>query len=279
MSFILEAIAKSEQERQQQEMPNARMLTLPAVPVQQRRRLLPFLVVIALLLNAIVIVIWMQSDGAKPEQVARVEPENMEPVIEQGAVSDIAKPANPATPNEAAADTGIPAGSPQTAKPVIVNESPAVSEITIPTTTAEMATGQVEEPETVPTEPVATEIDEEGAVWIRSDPDTLSNKTQAVPKVEPQEIQAPAEEKRKVFDVSELPSDVRRDLPTVTFSGHLYSVKPGVSVVFVDGGRPIREGRRIANELILHKITPTGVIVDFRGYLVEVGILQNWSLR
>jgi hypothetical protein len=160
-----------------------------------------------------------------------------------------------------------------------VNESLAGSRITTPTNPGERATGLVEEPETVQPEPVATEIAGDGTAWIRSDQDSLSNKTQAVPKVEPKDVQAPAEKQRKVFDPSELPSDVRKDLPIVTFSGHLYSKKPGVSVVFVDGGRPIKEGRQIVDELILHKITPTGVIVEFRGYLVEVGILQNWSLR
>jgi general secretion pathway protein B len=279
MSFILEAIAKSEQERQQQEMPTARVLSLPAVHVQRRRRFLPFLVVIALLLNAIVISIWMQSDREIPDQAAPVKPENMESGIEQGAVSGIAKSANLTTPDEATADAGIPAGSPQTGKPAIVNESLAGHRITTPPNTGEMATALVDEPETVQPESVATEIDGGTAAWMRSDPDSLSNETQAVPKDDPQGMQAPPEKPRRVFSLSELPSDVRKDLPGVTFSGHLYSEKPGVSVVFVDGGRPIKEGRQIVNELILHKITPTGVIVEFRGYLVEVGILQNWSLR
>jgi general secretion pathway protein B len=279
MSFILEAIAKSEQERQQQEMPDARVLSLPAVHVQRRRRFLPLLVVIALLLNAIVIAIWMQSDRPLPDQTAPVKSENMEPAIGQAAVSDIAKPANPTSPDETTADAGIPAGSAQTGKPVKVNESLAGPQPATPTNTGETATGLVGEPETVQPEPVAMKNDAGTAAWIRSDPDTLSNETQAVPKVDPQGIQASPEKPRRVFSLSELPSDVRKDLPSVTFSGHLYSEKPGVGVVFVDGGRPIKEGRQIDDELILHKITPTGVIVEFRGYLVEVGILQNWSLR
>ena len=279
MSFILEAIAKSEQERQQQEMPDARVLRLPAVHLRRRRGLLPFLVVVALLLNAIVIAIWMQSDRLLPDQAAPVKSENMEAAIGPAAVADIAKPANPTPPVEAAADAGIPAGSPQTGKPAKVNESITGQQLATPTDTGETDSGLVGEPETVQPEPLVMKSDAGTAAWVRSDPDTLSNETQAVPKVDPQDMQAPPEKPRRVFSLSELPSDVRKNLPGVTFSGHLYSQKPGVGVVFVDGGRPIKEGRQIDDDLILHKITPTGVIVEFRGYLVEVGILQNWSLR
>jgi len=279
MSFILEAIAKSEQERQQQQMPDARVLSLPAVHVRRRHRFLPLLVVTALLLNAIVIAIWMQSERVMPDRAAPVKPENMEPAIEQAAVSGIAKPEKPAMPAGATADAGIPAESPQTEKPSIVIESLAGQQITTPTNTGKTVAGLVDEPEPVQPEPVAMEIDGVTAAWIRSDPDIQSNATQAVAKVDPEGMQTPAEKPRKVFSLGELPSDVRKDLPTVTFSGHLYSEKPGVGVVFVDGGRPVKEGRQIVDDLVLQKITPSGVIVEFRGYLVEVGILENWSLR
>jgi general secretion pathway protein B len=84
---------------------------------------------------------------------------------------------------------------------------------------------------------------------------------------------------RKVSRISELPGTVRKDLPTIIFSGHLYSSNPDSSFVFVDEGRPVRKGQQIANELFLHEITPTGVIVEFRGYLIEVGVLQGWTLH
>ena len=62
MSFILDAIAKSEQERQQLEVPGAQVLALPLGSPQQPRRLLPYVVAGALLLNAIVLAIWMKPD-------------------------------------------------------------------------------------------------------------------------------------------------------------------------------------------------------------------------
>ena len=68
-------------------------------------------------------------------------------------------------------------------------------------------------------------------------------------------------------------------LPSVAFTGHLYSSNSKSSYVFMDDGRQLIEGQQIVDELILHEITPTGVIVEFRGYLIDIGVLQNWSLN
>jgi hypothetical protein len=84
---------------------------------------------------------------------------------------------------------------------------------------------------------------------------------------------------RDIYRLNELPADVRRDLPSVAFTGHLYSSKPSASYIFVDGGRQVIEGQQITNELFLHEITPTGVVLEFRGYLVDIGVLRNWSLN
>ena len=77
MSYILDAIAKSEQERQQQEVPGARVLALPASRVQQPRRIMPYLVVGALLLNAVMFVVWMQSSQTIPNQSSPAPNQNI----------------------------------------------------------------------------------------------------------------------------------------------------------------------------------------------------------
>ena len=66
---------------------------------------------------------------------------------------------------------------------------------------------------------------------------------------------------------------------SVAVAGHLYSKNPRASYVFIDGGRQVVAGQQITDELLLDEITPTGVVVEFHGYLIEVGVLQNWSLK
>ena len=279
MSFILDAIAKSEQERQQQEVPGAGTLALPATSIRQPRRVLPYFVAGALLLNAVVLVIWMQGgqtllnwysptvtekvDQLAPQAIALGNSISPDSTVSVGVTDN-------ATTPEVAAEIGITPS---------MNESPVELESTIPTGTNETTTDLLSEPEIAQPEPVSKTALGDPDGWERIEPDTLSNKALSGLGTEPVRNLLDTGVMHKVSRLSELPNAVRKDLPTVVFSGHLYSSNPDSSVVFIDNGRPVKKGRQITNELFLHEITPTGVIVEFRGYLVEVGVLQNWTLN
>lgn len=207
MSFILDAIAKSEQERQQQDVPQAQILALPLGNEKKSRRLLPYFVVAGLILNAIVVAIWLQSSQPDRQEVPVLDKvERIETPMEQ----------------------------------LIAPE---------PVTQIEQA---VAEPEIIVAIPEPT-------------PDPVAEESE------------PA--LRDISRLSNLPSNVRRDLPTIVFSGHLYSSNPAASFVYVDNNRPVRKDQRIVGDVYLHEITPTGVVVEFQGYLIDVGVLQNWTLN
>lgn len=207
MSFILDAIAKSEQERQQQDVPQAQILALPLGDLPRKRRLLPYVIVGALILNAILVALWMQANQPAPED---------------SLVLDIVERIE--TPKE------------QLIAPEPVRQ-------------VEQA---VAEPEIIVAIPDST-------------PDPV--------------VEEPEPLLRDISRLGELPSNVRKDLPTIVFSGHLYSSNPAASFVYVDNNRPVRKGQRIVGDVYLHEITPTGVVVEFQGYLIDVGVLQNWTLN
>ncbi|MDH5355112.1 MAG: general secretion pathway protein GspB [Gammaproteobacteria bacterium] len=208
MSFILDAIAKSEQERQQQEVPQAQVLALPLDNTPAKRRLLPYFIAAALLLNIIFLAIWIQSSQPDRENIPALE--KVEPI--------------------------------------------------------EAPTAQLVAPE-----PVTQVVEQEVA-----EPEILVSPPKPIP--------APATQESKpllsdISSLSELPGNIRKDLPTIVFSGHLYSSNPAASFVYVDNNRPVRKGQRIVGDVYLHEITPTGVVVEFRDYLIDVGVLQNWTLN
>jgi general secretion pathway protein B len=279
MSFILDAIAKSEQERQQQEVPGAQTLALPTTSIRQPRRVLPYFVVGALLLNAAVLVIWMQAgqtllDWSSPTVTENIDRPSQPAIISDQAISSdstvsVGVAANASTP-EMVAENDITAS---------MNESLDQLESATPARLNETTIEIPGEPETVESEPVTTTTAEDPNEWERIEPDTLSNKALSGQGTEPVRNILDTGVMNRVSRLSELPSAVRRDLPTVVFTGHLYSSNPDSSVVFVDSGRPVMKGRQIMDELFLHEITSTGVIVEFRGYLIEVGVLQNWTLN
>jgi len=279
MSFILDAIAKSEQERQQQEVPGVRALALPAGGVQQPRRVLPYFIVGALLLNAALFAIWMQSGQALLDSFSPTQIENIDPGDEQAIVPDNATPANTATSVGFTANETTPEVVVEIYNRASMNEPLAEQRSATPRT-SEADTGLVDGPETVQSEPAATTIGGDTTAWNRVEPDGLSNKARSGQHAEPvQDLQDTGVMQRKVSSLSELPNTLRKDLPTMVFSGHLYSSNPDSSFVFVDDGRQVMKGQQIMNELFLPEITPTGVIVEFKGYLIEVGVLQNWTLN
>jgi general secretion pathway protein B len=302
MSFILDAIAKSEHDRQQQEVPDARTLALPVASDQRPRRVMSYLVVVALLLNLLVLVIWMQSDRSLPDWLspshndARERPGDQAVISDNSAtvkqiaplnVVDTAAPAEAAVEIEnsisklTAANSTAPQLSVRTDKGGSTGKSlTEQGSEAIPTPRA-IAPGVAGEAELTASSQVAGTTSAEGTAWVRIEPDTLTKKIQPgePAKRSPGPQDADEVMPGKVTRLSELPADVRRDIPSIDFSGHLYSSNPKVSYVFVNDGRPVFEGQQIVDELFLHKITPGGVIVKFRGYLIEVGVLQNWNLK
>jgi general secretion pathway protein B len=278
MSFILDAIAKSEQERQQQEVPGARVLALPAGGVQKPRRVMPYFIIGALLLNAALFVVWMKSSQSLLDLSSPTQTENIDRGNQQAIVSgDI-------TPVDAPISVEIPDNTTEMAVEIdttaSMNELLAEQPGTTPAGTSETDAGLANGPELLQSGSFATTTGGDTTAWERIEPDTLSNKARSGKNTgSVQDLQNTGVTQRKVSSLSELPSDVRRDLPRVIFTGHLYSSDPNSSVVFIDNGRPVMKGRQIANELFLYEITPTGVIVEFRGYLIDVGVLQNWTLN
>lgn len=291
MSFILDAIAKSERERQQQEIPDTRTLATPVSELRRPRRLLPYLLLVAaLLLNVIVVLIWIQTDESPFNELSQTENNNIEPVADRIAIPNNVVSEN-AAPKEGNANSSAIFN--QTDKPDRVNAQSAGSKPEIPKPLKEAEdeiphrmegsqTGSTESLESVLTQKVTENSHGSGQ---GNRPIAVESNTQS-PAINRADEQTPAEVQnamqpapRKVFRLSELPADVRRDLPSISFTGHLFSKNVKVSYVMVDGGRSVIAGQQIAEDLFLHEVTPAGAVVDFRGYLVEVGILQNWSLK
>lgn len=63
----------------------------------------------------------------------------------------------------------------------------------------------------------------------------------------------------------QLPVEIQRSLPPLSFSVHIYSSDPTSRMVKVNG-RVLREGDTISAGLLLDQITPDGVVLAFRGY-------------
>jgi len=86
-----------------------------------------------------------------------------------------------------------------------------------------------------------------------------------------------ATSKPKVVALSELPPNIRRALPPIGFSGHVYSSEdPKQSSVMING-RKMKEGTSVTHDLVLEKITESGAQFSFRGHHFYLGALVDWQ--
>ena len=304
MSFILDAIARSEAERRQLEIPSADNLALPDGPVVKSRKPWVFLLlVIALLLNGVLLyllvepadIAFFNGGESTPELVSNLNQNYtaMAPIILPMA-KDIAKDsADESTlipivtvekttePKASLAATKVVPNTGGKGNKIDVNANPVQTKKALPESnettvlTSERAVVEAIEISEVNNASADTE---EG--WLRVEPDSLIREIGHQPQAgSAQRNNLASGVLTYVKSSQELPDSVRKDLPKVVFSGHLYSSSPKSSIVFIGNGKPVVTGQQIEDELMLYEITAKGVIVKFRRYLIEVGVLQNWALN
>jgi general secretion pathway protein B len=266
MSFILDALKKSEAERRQGEVPSLKNDLGSAAP--RRRSIWPLLLILALLLNGGVLGGWLLLRQEKPAMAEAPSGEPgrtlaTRPVLPLPAKDPVPRPA----PRSVEAQPAVPVAA---AEPL--TESPVES---VPPAVAPPA-----EFPSIP--PVAQSKEESGA------PVSIPLETPAAPaelsaSLEPEppgQVQAAAQkfpstaaaapagaapattESFPLF--SELPSDVRSGLPEMNLQLHFYSMEPARRLVRLNGFN-LREGEKGGDGLNVVEITPDGIRLACRG--------------
>ncbi len=78
----------------------------------------------------------------------------------------------------------------------------------------------------------------------------------------------------EVLDIAELPPSLRKRLPRLELTGHLYSLAHPTARKVILNGVALKEKQYLNDDLLINEITPDGVILDFRGRLFRLGADQ-----
>ena len=115
-----------------------------------------------------------------------------------------------------------------------------------------------------------------------------SRAVQAVPTTSPNSVPAsetitPVNTRPQVKNVtpvrvSELPINIQRRVPNLTFSSHLFSEDAKFRMVNING-KMISEGAIVADGFKLVEITEEGVVLSYLHYTFEVSVLRDWSFN
>ena len=282
MSLILEALKKSERQRRLGEMPN---LGTPVLAARRRRSLLPWLVgaiVLALAAGA-----WLRfAPGSGEPPVERVAEAAPRPAPADAAPQRAASPAPAATsPAPAAAPARPQVGaapavplpssddrpgsvaelpvSPLVAGPrkppadAAATSPPAAVPRPAPPATAPVATAQAPaKPATAKPPATTPAAGAPGAVVATANQPAAAKPVTRPAAAKPAEPALPL-----VWDV---PYAVRKDLPPLALTMHVYSSVPTERFVVVEGERRV-EGEDLAEGVVLRQIRSDGIVIDFKG--------------
>lgn len=258
MSYILDALKKSEKERQRGTLPD--ILTVQDTLEQEpkKRLMWPYMLLLALLLNAFLLVWWLSPwQTKKTTIVTRSSNKNQ---LESKVLSS---PSHSLTVTNSPGGNAVEHGSKTSvAKPVenlvnVVQQNQNVRvktdlqkkapNKTIPTVNAKVP------PEISPIIPQQSPVIDHSS----SEPQTSTYTRTAVEK--------------RLLNLNELPLSVQQSLPAFSISAFVYSIDPTIRMVKING-QAMREGQDLIAGLKVEEIIPDGVIFSYQNYRFRVGL-------
>jgi len=270
MSYILDALKKSEKERQRGTVPD--LMTAQDVIEEGPKRLplWPYLLVGALVLNAGLFAWWLAWRSGKPpvaaqptapQQLVAKAPDHENRSADAGP--SVATPPSTREPLTRSAEEKKTVSRPEV--PAAVINVPRVDGIRQPRqeqVKADMQRNKENKP--------APATHEKGLSEIASVP---PQQTPAVKHsdAESEPAALPAPVPNKVYSLQELPASLRQSLPDFAISTHLFASDASSRMVRING-QLLREGQFLTAGLKLEEITFEGVVFSYQKYRFLVGL-------
>lgn len=260
MSYILDALKKSERERKKGTVPDPLAVQYSFSQEKKRsRKYWPYLLLIALVINAgAIYVFWFGQDQANRMDGAFGPSEKVSVVESKRTPAGLAGTANDEVSHVAKENkpgTEKPSGQPVSPSTALQqsHEAPAGSVITVPgnrthSGNAEKAheTAQAESHKQLPSDISSSEQKPEAPVVPAPLPD-------------------------KIYSMNELPLAIQQNLPAFSISAFLYSDDTAARMVRVNG-KMLREGDILAEGLKLDEIRQNELIFSYQNYRIRLGI-------
>ena len=268
MSYILDALKKSEKERQKKNLPDLLTVQEPVLNEKRKRPLWPYILIAVLIMNMGFLGYMLGTRKSKKIQISsaavqKVELKPMEP--QKPGTAKVEIPATVRSVQEISQskktikdvkekETKIAVVSRQKRSlPVKAAQEPKVQKKAIvqpvnPPVQKEEQIVQIQTPsEKTGTSAAASVSNEEKAVQVDTHP-----------------------EPGKIYNVGELPQLIQQGLPSVNMTIFMYSDDPASRMVRING-QTYREGQKISEDLKLERIIPNGIILNYKNYRFQIG--------
>ncbi len=310
MSYILDALKKSEQERKHGEIPGLNSLQNNLQPPRSTNRILSYLLIGTLLFNTMAISLWIFFRHKPTPSPVKLTIENTvktTPALNDQAQRLVIIPAP-------TIETGKTSQQDQPAMPVVEQDKPLPSPVNIKTR-AEIGSGAVEQStiivatnpasnveglndtaeSTSPDKPAPSQENiktgaetgsgavELSTVIVSENTDSNQeglNDIQNNSNIESEEKrlddsrESTAPPRPVLTTYATLPADIRSALPKLVIAAHYYSSNPSARMASING-RVMRQGQSVNNGLILEEIIREGVILSFQDYRFRLEVFTR----
>ena len=252
MSYILDALKKSEEERRRGTVPDLLAVQYTQVQEQKKRHWWSYLLLVALALNAGVFLWWISPWQASKPNVTPYSTTKQNPVPEKAVISEEQNHQDKPLPVQIGSPVKTPSDkkvgeredrSVQTATPEQKQSSHTA------TTTSEIQESRA----TTPSLPIQT------PAASPAPPETKSS------------AHSTSTEGSMIYTLHELPSSIQQGLPAFSITAHIYTGDPASGMVKVNG-QLMREGQELSPGLRLEEIVSDGVIFRYQNYRFRVGL-------
>jgi general secretion pathway protein B len=243
MSYILDALKKSEQQRGQGAIPDVQTVHSSSLYYRDEKKTYwPYLLITAVLLNLIAIVYFIiDKDNTSENNTLSIQ----DTVINNNA------------------EKTITVNNTQTAAPAVVPEKQIINK-TKTNTEIEPEKSEIVIPATIV------------AVKKKTSPtnnsEVLAPRSSLNTRVNKRPVQAPKE----VIDFYDLPDSIQQQLPAIVVSAHIYSTNPLQRSIVINNNF-MEEGEYVIDNLILHEITPNGAIFDYEDTRFHYNVVSGWQ--
>ncbi len=244
MSYILDALKKSEHERGHGSVPDVQTIHSSSLLYRkEKNRIWPYVLIAAVLLNVVVMSFYLFYHNNKPHHIYSAKSTTTQPQL---AAESILKQST----------------NRQVDKPH-------------PTTLARQTTA-VKQPDTV-VKPAEINRHLKAAKHKSPKPandQVTANKRTVAPMLNNQS--APTRHRLKIIEQADLPAKIARSLPSIVISAHVYSKNPLQRSIVINN-RYLEEGDYVIDDLKLYKITPDGAIFSYKGYRFHNRDVAGWQ--
>ena len=256
MSYILDALKKSEAQRNRLQQPEQLPFTQHAANGRRRFALPAVLFIVALLLG------WESAHLISTPPTAPAHPKPAPSPASATQAEQHIQPMSPAP--KSPPTTATQPRSAEKAKPIVNNKAdhqPAArSTPAQKTPTLQTDAKQQEQP--VPLfEPVTAAS-------------PISRAGSELPDLPVDDSTEPSDAEQNIPARHDLPMAIQRALPKIDIEGHIYDENPASRMVIING-RVSHEKQPINGNLSLEEITPDGVILNYQGHVFHMGVFDR----